>query len=392
MSPTTTKTTDPADLGLDPDRLARLTATIDADVAAERYDGAVVLVARGGQVALHEAVGWADRAARRRAAVDDVFSIFSVTKTLTTAAVLTRVDRGELTLTTPVAEVLPEFGNRGKHRITVAQLLTHTAGLAAGVPPLPPELLDNLEAFVAAACRQALEATPGVSVHYSAITAHALLAEMVRRLDGGTRRFRDILAADVLEPLGMPDTALGLRPDLVTRKVPVVVRDRSPGIFEPDLLESFNAMITPESEIPAASAVSTVADLFRWSECLRREGELDGHRLFAPSLVRLATTNHTGDRPNGFYAFACEQRGWDPFPAYIGLSLWLRGTGIFPTYFGLTASPRTFGGLGAGSSMFWVDPERGLTFVLLTAGLLEETANLDRCQRLSDLVHAAVVD
>ena len=48
--------------------------------------------------------------------------------------------------------------------------------------------------------------------------------------------------------------------------------------------------------------------------------------------------------------------------------------------------------LGAGSSMFWVDPERDLTFVLLTAGLLEETANLDRCQRLSDLVQAAVVD
>jgi CubicO group peptidase (beta-lactamase class C family) len=386
------KITDPADLGFDPKRLARLTAAIEADVAAERTDGAVVLVARGGQVALHEAVGWADRAQRRRAARDDVFSIFSVTKTLTTATVLMRVDRGELALTTPVAEVLPEFGNRGKHRITVAQLLTHTAGLAAGIPPLPPEQLDQLAPFVAAACRQALEAAPGATVHYSAITAHALLAEMVRRLDGGTRRFRDILAADVLEPLGMRDTALGLRADLAKRKVPVVVRDRSDGIFEPDLLESFNVLITAESEIPAASAVSTVADLFRFAECLRREGELDGTRLLAPSLVRLATTNHTGDRPNGFYAFACEQRGWDPFPANIGLSFWLRGTGIFPTYFGLSSSPRTFGGLGAGSSMFWVDPERDLTFVLLTAGLLEETRNLDRCQRLSDLVQAAVVE
>ena len=55
-------------------------------------------------------------------------------------------------------------------------------------------------------------------------------------------------------------------------------------------------------------------------------------------------------------------------------------------------SPRTFGGRGAGSSMFWVDPERALTFVLLTAGLLEESRNLDRCQRLSDLVQAAVID
>ena len=386
------KTTAPADLGFNPDRLAHLTSAIDADVTAERYDGAVVLVARGGQVALHEAIGWADRAARRRAALDDVFSIFSVTKTLTTAAVLQRVDRGALSLTTPVADVLPEFGSRGKARITVAQLLTHMAGIATSIPPLPPELLGNLEAYVGAACLQTLEAAPGASVHYSAVTAHALLAEVVRRLDGNRRRFAAILDEDVLRPLGMRDTALGLRPDLAKRKVPVVVRDRSPGIFEPELLEAFNHLVTADAEIPAGSAVSTVADLFRWSEALRRGGELDGHRVLSAAIVRLAVTNHTGDLPNGFYAFACEQRGWDPFPANIGLSFWVRGTGIFPTYFGVTSSPRTFGGLGAGSAMFWVDPERDLTFVLLTSGLLEETRNLDRCQRLSDLVQAAVVD
>ena len=386
------KTTDPADLGFAPDRLDRLTSAIDADITAERYDGAVVLVARGGQVALHQAIGWADRAARRRAALDDVFAIFSVTKTLTTAAVLTRVDRGELSLTMPVAEVLPEFGTRGKQRITVVQLLTHMAGLAAGLPAVPPELLGNLDAYVAAACRQPLEALPGKTVHYSAVTAHALLAEVVRRLDGGRRRFRDILDEDVLRPLGMRDTALGLRADLAKRKVPVVVRDRSPGVFEPELLEAFNEIVTEDAEIPAGSAVSTVADLFRWSEALRRGGELDGQRLLSPALVQLAVTNHTGDLPNGFYAFACEQRGWEPFPANIGLSFWLRGSGIFPAYFGVTSSPRTFGGLGAGSAMFWVDPERDLTFVLLTAGLLEETRNLDRCQRLSDLVQAAVID
>ena len=383
---------DPAELGFDPTRLARLTAAIDADVAAERYDGAVVLVARGGQVALHEAIGFADRAARRRARTDDVFAVFSVSKTLTTAAVLVRVDRGELALTTPVADVLPEFGVKGKHRITVAQMLTHTAGLSTAMPPLPVEQLGDLDAYVAAACQQALEVVPGTAVHYSAVTAHAVLAEVVRRLDGGRRRFSDVLAADVLEPLGMRDTALGLRPDLASRKVPVVVRDRSPGVFDPDLLEAFNVLVTAESEIPAGGAVSTTADLFRWAEALRCGGELDGRRLLSPAIVRLALTNQTGDRPNGFYAFACEQRGWEPWPANIGLSFFLRGAGIYPSYFGVTASPRTFGGLGAGSAMFWVDPERDLTFVCLTAGLLEESRHLDRSQRLSDLVQASVVD
>src|SRR6185436_4397911 len=128
--------------------------------------------------ALHEAIGFADRAAGRQARLDDVFSIFSVTKTLTTATVLQRIDRGELALTTPVAEVLPEFGNRGKERVTVAHLLTHTGGIAVAVPPLPPEQLGDLATYVAAACRQPLEAKPGASVHYSAVTAHALLAEV----------------------------------------------------------------------------------------------------------------------------------------------------------------------------------------------------------------------
>jgi CubicO group peptidase (beta-lactamase class C family) len=386
------RTIDPTALGFDSDRLQRLTRAIDADVAAERYDGAVVLVARAGQVALHEAVGFAERATRRRARTDDVFFVYSITKTLTTAAMLARVDRGEIALTTAVADVIPEFGVKGKQRVTVAQLLTHTAGLAAGIPPLPTEQLGDLDAYVAAACAQPIEALPGVTVHYSAVSAHAILAEVVRRLDGGRRRFRDILAAEVLEPLGMRDTALGVRADLAERKVPVLVRDRSPGVFEPELLEAFNALVTEDAEIPAGGAVSTVADLFRFAETLRRGGELDGVRLLSPALVRLAATNHTGDRPNGFYAFACEQRGWDPFPANIGLSFFVRGHGIFPSYFGLTSSPRTFGGLGAGSAMFWVDPDRDLVFVCLTAGLIEESRHLDRCQRLSDLVQAAVVD
>ncbi len=101
----------PAELGFDPERLARLTAAIDADVAQERIDGAVVLVARRGVVALHEAIGYADRAAGRRAKLDDVFCLFSITKTLTAVAVLSRVERGPLTLRPPVPDVNPAFGH-----------------------------------------------------------------------------------------------------------------------------------------------------------------------------------------------------------------------------------------------------------------------------------------
>ena len=386
------RTVNPAEVGLDPQQLDRLTAAIDDDVAREVYDGAVVLVARRGAIALHTAIGYAERATGRRLRPDDVFHAFSITKTLTATTVLQRIERGELALTTRVADLLPEFGIRGKNRITVEHLLTHTGGLSTMLPPLPPELLGNLETFVEAIGQQLLDAIPGSEVNYSPLAAHAVLAQIVRRLDGGQRRFREILADDVLEPLGMKETWLGSRPDLAKRRVPIVVRDRSPGLFEPELLESMNDLLAEDSEVPGAGAISTAADLARWGEALRQGGTLDGARVLLPGTVRLATTNHTGERPNRLWAYAHEMRGWAESPAYIGLTFWVRGHGVFPHFFGTLASPGTFGHAGAGTAVFWVDPERELVFVCLTAGALEETRNIERFQRLSDLAHAAVVD
>jgi CubicO group peptidase (beta-lactamase class C family) len=72
------------------------------------------------------------------------------------------------------------------------------------------------------------------------------------------------------------------------------------------------------------------------------------------------------------------------------MGFFLRGEGIYTVPFGLTSSPKTFGGLGAGSAVFWVDPDRELVFVCLTTGILEDSRNFERLQRLSDLALAAV--
>jgi CubicO group peptidase (beta-lactamase class C family) len=387
MTTDLTETSTPAAAGFDPALLARVPAAIEDDVARERYDGAVLLVARAGTVVLHRAIGWTDRACGRRARLDDVFCAFSITKTLTAAMVLRRVDRGELALTTPIAELIPEFGTRGKQNVTVAHLLTHSSGIMSAPPPVPPETFGDFGAIVAAICEQPLEALPGTEVTYSALNAHAILAEVVRRLAGGRRRFRELLEEEVLGPLAMRDTWLGLRADLASRRVPIVVRDRSPGLFAPDLLEAFNVLLDEAAEIPAAGALTTAADLFRFAESLRTGAD---PRLLSPALMRLATTNHTGLRPNRLWNYARELRGWGEFPAFIGLTFWLRGTGIFPTPFGTLASPGTFGHPGAGSTIYWVDPERALTFVLLTAGLIEETRSVERFQRVADLVFASL--
>ncbi|MBW2274665.1 MAG: beta-lactamase family protein [Deltaproteobacteria bacterium] len=381
-----------ADLGMDPDRLQRVTEAIAADVEAERYDGAVVLAARRGQVALHEAVGFAERASGREAKTDDVFHLFSVTKTFTTAAVLRCVDRGDLRLTTPVADIIPEFGVKGKQRVTVAQLLCHRAGIQTDLPFVTPDVLGNTEALALAVSDQAPYAKPGQIVSYSPIGAFAVLAEIVRRIDGGTRPFRQLLDEDFFLPLGMKNTSLALRADLASRRVPVIVRDPTPGIIPPAALEAINVMQTDTFEMPGGGGLGTAHDLFRWSEMLRRGGELDGVRLLSPALLRFALRNHTGELPNHIFDGMCERRGWEQFPAYLGLGFFLRGHGIFAMPFGLTASSGTYGGLGAGSTMFWVDPERELAFVCLTSGVLEDSRNFERMQRLSDLVLSALTD
>lgn len=378
--------------GLDADRLQRVCRVIAEDVEAKRYDGAVILVARGGRVCLHEAIGFAEREGGREAALDDVFHLFSVTKTMTAVAVLRCVDRGELQLTTPVAEVIPEFAAHGKQRVTLAQLLCHRAGLPKDLPHIEPGELGSTEVVALAVAGQAPYVKPGTIVSYSPIGAFAVLAEIVRRIDGGARPFRQILDEDVLAPLGMKSTSLTLRPDLAGRRVPVVVRDPNPGIIPPAALNAINVLQTETFEMPGGGALGTAHDLFRWSEMLRRGGELDGARMISSALLKLALSNHTGAEVNHIFDGMCEARGWEPLPAYLGLGFFLRGEGLFPMPFGLTASSGTYGGLGAGSTMFWVDPERDLAFVCLTSGVLEDSRNFERFARLSDLVIGAVVD
>jgi CubicO group peptidase (beta-lactamase class C family) len=380
-----------ASLGFDATRLARLTDTLDADIAAQRYDGAVVRLARGGETVLASTQGFADRAKGRALAANDVFLTFSIAKQFTHALVLAAIDRGELGLMTRVAEVLPEFGCRGKESATVFHILTHTAGLPLKLPPMDPMQMGNLAAMVAAGCMAPAESVPGERVNYSGIVGTAILAEILRRLDGGKRSYRDLLAQELFAPLGMKDTALGIRADLAARFCPVIARDRRPGVSLAEEYEMFAMMCGPESEIPALGCVSTAADLERFAEMLRGRGALGSFRLLSPAMVDLAMRNHTGDLANETWGFALGPRGWKPIRAFNGLGFYVRGDGIFPTPFGHMASPGTYGGVGAGSTLFWVDPARDLTFVLMTTGLIvDEALTSSASAALSDLVFSAM--
>jgi len=141
--------------------------------------------------------------------------------------------------------------------------------------------------------------------------------------------------------------------------------------------------------MPWVGAVSTAKDISRFVEMLRRKGELDGKRILSPAMLDLATQLQTGTSPNNLYARISVMNNWQIPPANLGLGWALSGTGTHPTFFGSLTSPRMFGNYGAGSTLFWVDSERDMTFSCLTSGIMEEADNVKRFARLSDMAIAA---
>jgi CubicO group peptidase (beta-lactamase class C family) len=382
----------PEALGFDPQRLERIPAALAADIEAMRFDGAALVVGRGDGVAYARASGFAERATGRALTLDDVFVTMSVGKQFINVLVLAAVEAGRLALHAPVAEVLPEFRGTGKDAITLAQLLSHTSGIASQIPAIAPEELGNIEKLTEYALRAPLESEPGKRVQYSIVVAHSVLALMLVRTDPAGRGIAQILNEDLFAPLGMTSTSLGARADLLERLCPVVSRYRERTLFSGEELEGMGLLLTiPGIEIPGGGYLSTAGDLHRFATMLRLGGELDGTRILSPAAIDLATRNRTGRKPNSLFDCVLALRGWRPWPAYIGLGFFLRGEAITPGPIGSLASPRSFCGWGTGSACFWVDPERDLSFSFLSTGLMEDSRHIERLSRYSDMVISALV-
>jgi len=147
----------------------------------------------------------------------------------------------------------------------------------------------------------------------------------------------------------------------------------------------------PEVEAPHVGCASSVPDLSRFAEMLRRGGELDGVRILAPRTIEMARKVWTQEFPNELYRAVHLRMGWEEMPAYMGLGFNVRGTKIGHHQLGTLTSPETFGNYGAGSALFWVDPALDVSFACLTAGVMTQAANIARFQKLSDIVVSACV-
>jgi CubicO group peptidase (beta-lactamase class C family) len=316
--------------GFDQERLAHLQRVIVEDIAEERYFGAVIAVARGGHLGLHDAIGYADSARSRALRLDSVFSIFSVTKAITNVLVLRSIELGRFALTTRISDLVPEFSGWSRNEIMVHHLLTHTSGLPIVFAIKPDMYIDRLDEVVAAVCANIRPAEPpGERVAYSPMANHVLLGEALRRTDPKRRSYRAIVQEDLFTPLKMSDTSVGLRADLRARHVVPDLRGNFP-INHPghSNLGPNGAFQEEDAEMPWVGVASSVPDMLRFAEMLRRRGELDNARILSPATVDLATRNWTGEKPNELYKTLFHQRGWPPAPAYLGLGFSLRGTAV----------------------------------------------------------------
>lgn len=371
---------------------ARIAETIEAEIAGGAYFGAALSIRLRGESVFETAFG--SRAPGQAALeFDDVFRVLSLTKLFTNVLVLQCIGRGTLSFNTPVVEIIPEFLGEDRFRaakkdlVTIAHLLNHTAGLPVTPTPLPYERLGSLPDVIGAICGMDVVSTPGEDLIYSPAVNHALLGEIVRRVHGASR-FGDVLTRELIEPLRLTSTQLGNPGGRDV--VPLIANFGSVAWLKADDIEILNEVVDGDNELPWVGITTSVADVMKLAEGLRRAGLGEADPIIPSAVLDKATRNTTGNQPNDLLRRVAEGRGWEIRPGYLGLGFPLAGEGTAPNMFGTLTSPRTYGAFGAGSSLVWVDPERQLSFACLTSGVMAEDANILRFQRLSDMAVAGL--
>ncbi len=340
------------DVGVSRERLLRIDQMIDRRIEARDIPGAVSLVAIDGRIVHFEARGQLDLESRKPMPKDAIFSLASLTKPVTAAAVLMLVEEGRLRLTDPVAEFLPEFKDLkvatsksqtvpASRPITIRDLLTHTSGLVAPVR-IPTEPSATLATIIPRFGAEPLEFEPGTRWRYSNSVAFDTLARIVEIVSG--RTYDRFLRERIFEPLGMKDTAHVLDAGQKTRCARRY--DVVPGGLKP-----FERFDPPLYFGGGWGLHSTAQDYFRFAQMLGNNGEFEGKRLLSPRAVELMRGIHIPDTLPGRQPGESWGLGVRVISSAALRASWL--------------STGSFGWSGASGTHFWVDPERRLVAVLM---------------------------
>lgn len=383
-------------LGFDVSRLEYLRQAMRDDMVSAGVDGVSLIIGRHGHIAFEMIEGLADRSSGRMLDRNSVFATFAVSKHLVAVVALRFVEKGLLHLHQPIAELLPVFRVPDKQKINLFHLLSYTSGIYSPYPDsLPYEDLGNIDKVTAFAANKPLEAMPGERCSYSMFAVHAVIASLCVAADGGNRSFAQIMTDELFEPAGMKDSNLGPRDDLVSRFCAIRTNFDDDFSVSPALLAGIEKLLlTPGNEMPGAGGLLTTSDLYRFADMLRNNGAIDGRRVLAPATIAYMTRVHSlPTMHNRMWDRTIAARNWTVSPANQGLGFWIRGEeGVPAGPIGSLMSPRAYGGFGAGSCGFWVDPEYDLAIAFTSTGLLRGYAHQERLGRLTNMIVASVVN
>ncbi|MCC7347630.1 MAG: beta-lactamase family protein [Variibacter sp.] len=380
----------PEELGFSSTRLKRLTDAVRRDVEAGALPGAVMLIARNGRLAYHEAIGFRDRDAKAPMATDTLFRIASLTKPVTSVALMTLVEEGLVHIEDAVGVYLPELQNLavGVERLdprsgtreltlepaqrepTVQDLLRHTSGFTYGQfgnslvkqAYRDVAILDEAQSpadFVTKLSKLPLSAQPGSTWDYG--VSVDVLGRIVEVVSG--RPIDAFIAERITGPLGLTSTGFVVAPDNLPRLAQPQADPQTgarPNMRDVTRRHSFlNA---------GGGLVSTAGDYARFAQMLLNGGELDGERVLAPRTIAYMASNHLppGVKYDAYYASNPDWTIIAPTPERgqgFGLGFAVRTErGRNP----LPGSPGEFYWVGATGTAFWIDPQENLIAVWMS--------------------------
>jgi len=377
--------------GFSRERLERLDAWIQAEIARRRTAGAVALIARHGKVAWEKAYGLADIASGRPMRTDDMFRLYSMTKPVTSVALLTLYERGRFQLTDPLEQYLPEFRDvkvyagpdpgggmilrAPKRSITIQDVFRHTAGFAYGyfgdgpvdrayrAAGIEYGKLDSLTDLVHKLATMPLEYDPGEQWVYS--FAHDVQAYLVESYSGV--RFDEYCRKTLFGPLGMRDTVFGIPADRAAR-YPTTYTRYGAGALKPlagadDPYQHFN-----EHPFGGVSLASTPRDYLRFAQMLLNGGELNGVRILGRKTVELMTSDHVPPAT----------------PTWSGGVRYGLGVSVLtdPAQAGNLGSKGEYGWSGHATTWVGIDPKEDMVALLFAQYLPKDGAFVEEFQTL----------
>lgn len=398
--------------GMDPKRLRTLDEHFERYVDDGRLPGFHLVVSRHGKVAHQHRYGMRDVEGSLPIEDDTMYRIYSMTKPITSVALMMLVEEGKLLLNDPVSNFIPSFGSSRVWRggsvlkpvtepvtepMLVAHLLTHTAGLTYGW--MYQTAVDDLyrragyegattrgttlEKAVDDWAQLPLLFQPGTEWNYSVATD--VVGRIVEVVSGQT--LEEFFAQRIFAPLGMHDTGFFAPEDKVHRLA---------GLYQPDpatrrakRLDNMGNAAThrPTFLSGGGGLVSTAYDYHRFLQMLANDGELDGARILSPRTVRLMTSNHLpNDADITEYGRPLDlENAYDGFGFGLGFSVLLN-----PARAKVLGSVGDFGWGGAASTTFWIDRNEGIIAAFYTQLLPSSTWPLR--PYFKNLVYQALVD